>query len=529
MQRDSRVSLLPVRLLKAFPLLVLFSTPTISAQLTPPGNGGIERFDMIMHGLSNDLRVLMIGAHPDDEDTGLLALSVRKYGAEAAYLSLNRGEGGQNLIGNELGVDLGLLRSRELEAARIVDGATQYFTRAYDFGFTRSLEETLTLWPRDSVIKDVVRVIRSFRPHVVISVWTGTRNDGHGHHEASGVVSRLAYDVAGDAEAYPELGSEEGLSPWTPLKFYRSARFGPDNATLRDAAGDIDPRVGSTIRQISMASRSQHRSQDMGRIQPAGPSQVSVRLEDSRVSSTEGESIFSGIAVGRDRVSVIADSLRRTTGPAALSDVVPALAEMLNSMDAGDPRREAVGEAMAIATGVIVDAIAGDDELVRDQELAVATSVYNAGNWDVDLVSAALEGSDGWGSSARELQSIVRGNTVSVDTFEVRVPAFADYTQPYFLKAPLEGEVYQFDQVQPQLRGTPFDPPLLTARFTMQVLGVEFEVSREVSRRIQDQAFGERRYPPRRCADSGRQDRASTHSVATGRRTKQVCGGNADQ
>ncbi|HET8622314.1 MAG TPA: PIG-L family deacetylase, partial [Gemmatimonadales bacterium] len=144
-------------------------------------------------------RVLMIGAHPDDEDTELLTLLVRGMGAEAAYLSLNRGEGGQNLIGPELGEALGLLRSEELLAARRLDGARQFFTRAYDFGYSKSLEETWSHWPRDSILKDVVRVVRRFRPQVVVSIFSGTNRDGHGQHQAAGWSARQAFEIAGDS------------------------------------------------------------------------------------------------------------------------------------------------------------------------------------------------------------------------------------------------------------------------------------------------------------------------------------------
>ena len=131
----------------------------------------------------------MIGAHPDDEDTTLLALVARGMGGEAGYLSLSRGEGGQNLIGPELGVGLGLIRSRELLAARGLDGARQFFSRAYDFGFTKSLDETLRFWPEPVLLEDAVRVIRRFKPQVVVAVFPPDPRAGHGQHQASGLVA----------------------------------------------------------------------------------------------------------------------------------------------------------------------------------------------------------------------------------------------------------------------------------------------------------------------------------------------------
>ncbi|MBL8989070.1 MAG: PIG-L family deacetylase, partial [Gemmatimonadetes bacterium] len=163
--------------------------------------------------LGHTKRVLMIAAHPDDEDTELLTYLVRREGAITGYLSLTRGEGGQNLIGPELGDALGLIRTEELLAARGLDGARQYFTRAFDFGFTKTLAEALTFWPRDSILKDVVRVVRRTRPQILVSVFSGTPRDGHGQHQAAGWVAREAFAAAGDSTRFPELGREEGLTP----------------------------------------------------------------------------------------------------------------------------------------------------------------------------------------------------------------------------------------------------------------------------------------------------------------------------
>ncbi len=224
----------------------------------------------------------MIGAHPDDEDTELLTLLTRGQGAEAAYLSLNRGEGGQNLIGPELGQALGMLRTEELLAARRLDGAGQYFTRAYDFGFSKTLDDTWAHWPRDTVLKDVVRIVRRFRPQIIVSIFSGTPRDGHGQHQAAGWAAQEAFRVAGDSSVFPELGTEEGLAAWTPLKFYRSARFDSAATTLTLDGAALDSAVGKTFHQIAMAGRSLHRSQDMGQLQTIGPSLVRLSLVTDR-------------------------------------------------------------------------------------------------------------------------------------------------------------------------------------------------------------------------------------------------------
>ena len=220
--------------------------------------------------LGHNRRVLMIGAHPDDEDTELLTILVRGMGAEAAYLSLNRGEGGQNLIGPELGEALGLIRTEELLAARRLDGARQYFTRAYDFGYSKSIDETWQHWPRDTVLKDVVRMVRRFRPQIIVTIFSGTPRDGHGQHQAAGWTAQEAFRIAGDSTRFRELFREEGLVAWAPLKLYRSTRFDSAATTLTLNGGVLDPAVGKSYHQIAMAGRSLHRSQDMGQLQQIG-------------------------------------------------------------------------------------------------------------------------------------------------------------------------------------------------------------------------------------------------------------------
>src|SRR5688572_2744357 len=145
---------------------------------------GAVALDQLVRGIGVTSRVLVIGAHPDDEDTQFLAWLARGHQVHVAYLSLSRGDGGQNLIGNELGEALGAIRSEELLAARRIDGAQQFFSRAYDFGFSKNATETFKHWHREELTADVVRVMRAFKPHVVVAIWSGTRADGHGHHEA---------------------------------------------------------------------------------------------------------------------------------------------------------------------------------------------------------------------------------------------------------------------------------------------------------------------------------------------------------
>jgi LmbE family N-acetylglucosaminyl deacetylase len=205
-----------------FSVLLLLSivAPRLSAQ-----ERGAAALGELVQGLGTTTRVLMIGAHPDDEDTQLIAYLAKARHIETAYLSLTRGDGGQNLIGNELGPVLGMIRTEELLAARRIDGGRQYFTRAFDFGFSKSVEETAERWPKDSILKDMVAIVRAFRPQVIVSVWSGTASDGHGHHQYAGVLAREVFDAAADSVRFP-ASRMRGLQPWAPAKFYRTRRGG---------------------------------------------------------------------------------------------------------------------------------------------------------------------------------------------------------------------------------------------------------------------------------------------------------------
>ncbi|HEX9894486.1 MAG TPA: PIG-L family deacetylase [Gemmatimonadales bacterium] len=447
----------------------------------------------------------MIAAHPDDEDTELLTVLGRGMGAEIAYLSLTRGEGGQNLIGDELGPALGVLRTGELLAARGLDGGRQYFTRAYDFGFSKSLADTWRFWPQDSVLKDVVRIVRRFQPQVIVTIFSGTPRDGHGQHQAAGWAAREAFRAAADSSRFPELKQEEGLGPWQPLKLYQSARFGGDEPNLLLEGGVLDRAVGQSYLQIAMRGRSLHRSQDMGVAQRIGPSPIRLRLIEDRTGA--GSSGFFagvdtslaaglGLASAADRATAdsVAAALRRLTAlnPGGLAALRRRLAALLGPESAWSPaardQMQRLDDAAYVASGVLCDATSPSDRIVAGGHATVVLSCWNSSpdtvevGWRLELV-----GSDGPRGAIRRLGP----GELATDTMSVAVAAGFPPTEPYFLRSPLRGALYPWPPGEHWLWGLPFEPAPLMAEFVLD----GGSLRREVQYRFVDQALGEVRRP----------------------------------
>ena len=499
---------------------------TPGTALAPPSTGGLAVLDPLLQKLTNNRRLLVIGAHPDDENTALLALVSRKLGGEAAYLSLSRGEGGQNLIGDELGVGLGLIRSQELMAARRLDGARQYFTRAYDFGFTRSLDETLRLWPREILLEDATRVVRRFRPQVVFATFTGTDRDGHGQHQASGVIAREVFHAAGDPAALPQLAAE-GLTPWKPTTLVRSNWFDRGSG-FPLPTGDVEPLTGRSYQQIAMASRSLHRSQDMGMLQPPGPAQTGAIWEEGGAGA-EAKDLFAGVdtrlrsiaaevsdpsrraqAQERlDRVEAKAVQTRRELSPASLGDAVEPIASMLADLRAAralmedspgarmiaDEKITAAEAALAAAAGVSLDALADSETACPGESFPTTVSIWNAGARSAEVESVSLESPDGWSVPERpEAGHPVEAGTLSEWKLSAAVPGNTAPTLPYFLARPLSGSLYDWSGVSPLVRGEPFQRPPLFAVARVHIGAQTIRLAREVTYRYRDEAIGEIRH-----------------------------------
>ncbi|MEO8030445.1 MAG: PIG-L family deacetylase [Gemmatimonadota bacterium] len=522
----------PAVVVTLFALLLL--PHTLVAQVEPPSTGGAVVLSQELRMLGHNRRVLMIGAHPDDEDTELLATLVRGYGVEAAYLSLNRGEGGQNLIGPELGEGLGILRSGELLAARRLDGARQFFTRSYDFGFSKTLADTWAHWPQDSVLKDVVRIIRRFRPQVVVSIFSGTPRDGHGQHQAAGWAAQEGFRIAGDSTRFPELLSEEQLPAWTPLKLYRNTRYDTAGTTIRIDGGSLDEAVGQTYHQIAMRGRSLHRSQDMGRLQEMSASENRLMLWVDR--TTDGRAgMFAGIdtslgraaaapggsTMGTDRLRAPIDryvelvSQLESSGSGFRGTLVSRLAaaevELRRAEQACAAATECsrgalaatltdqeshVTRALFTAAGLLIDARVDEDRVAPGQSVAVTLTARNTGT-DTLAVCHRFGGS-GEAEDPTPLALLPGQSTEWRGAFKPGSAALL--SQPYFLRQPRQGDQYVWPRSPAGATlGTPFEQPegawIILARGPAGECSSGAALFRELSWRTNDQARGEVRRP----------------------------------
>src|SRR5437868_10851515 len=278
-------------------LLVLAMVPalaqTAADKVSPsdplPQDSGAAGLKDMLHRLHTTARLLQTTAHPDDEDGGMLTLESRGHGVTETLLTLNRGEGGQNKMGSNLFDVLGVLRTLELTASDRYYGVEQRFTRVADFGFSKNPDETFQKWQgHDIALADMVRVIRTFRPDVIVSRFGGTERDGHGNHQASGILSREAFRAAADPNRFPEQ-LKEGLLPWQAKKMYvdkvcpfRSNECPDGNWTVRVNTGEQSPALGMSYLQFAVQGLKRQQSQGVGgwTVDP-GPHYAFYKLVDS--------------------------------------------------------------------------------------------------------------------------------------------------------------------------------------------------------------------------------------------------------
>ncbi len=351
--------------------------------------------------------VLMIAAHPDDENTALLAYLARGRKVRTGYLSLTRGEGGQNLIGPEQGDALGVIRTQELLAARRIDGAEQYFTRAIDFGFTKTPKEALDKWGHDKILGDVVWVIRRFRPDVVILRFSGTPRDGHGHHQASAILGKEAFSAAADPARFPE--QLKWAEPWQARRLmWNMAAFNREqqleaekqpNKIMVDL-GEYDPLLGHSYSEIAAMSRSMHRSQGMG---TAGRRGSDKNYIVNIAGEPAARDIFDGIDITWNRIpggapigQVLADAAHNFR-PEKPEATIPLLIKARKLM-AGlhqpivDQKRQELDETIALCSGLWLDATAAQFAAVPGGSLKIKATALSREHVPAQVESVRIEG-----------------------------------------------------------------------------------------------------------------------------------------
>ncbi|HWF10821.1 MAG TPA: PIG-L family deacetylase [Bryobacteraceae bacterium] len=467
--------------------------------------------------------VLMIGAHPDDENNAVLTYLSRGLKLRTGYLSCTRGEGGQNLLGQEQGALLGVLRTQELLAARRDDGGAQYFTRAIDFGFTTSVEETMTYWGHDRTLADIVWVIRQQQPDVIILSFSGTPSDGHGHHQVSAILGKEAYEAAGNPSRFPE--QLKWVKPWRARRLMRG-RFAPLNAPLNPPGqsggrgagrgpgrgpdpfpnqpvitvetGDFDPVIGRSYREISIISRSEHRSQGQG-------APLAYGSAENLLSFVEGEqprkAVFDGIDTSWARVpgagrtgELLAkaarefDDLHPEKTVATLLEARPAIARLAREGQMWAVwKLEELDEAIALCAGLHVEAQADAPDYVPGGAAKVSLTALNRSPLPIVLGGVHLSG---WGEADANVRNKhLEYNKPDVTVAPLPISRTQPYSQPFWLQEPHEPGSYNIpDQM---LIGRADILPEVTARFDFTLNNAAFSLTRALHYRAADPSRGE--------------------------------------
>ncbi|MBI4909453.1 MAG: PIG-L family deacetylase [Acidobacteria bacterium] len=477
-------------------VIVLFTT--LQAQTPPAGE-----LESQIRRLATTGSVLMIAAHPDDENTNLLAYFARGRNLRTGYLSLTRGEGGQNLIGPEQGDYMGLIRTQELLAARRIDGAQQYFTRAIDFGFSKNADETLSKWGREQVLGDIVWVIRNFRPDVIILRFSGTPRDGHGHHQSSAILGKEAFAAAADPKRFPEQLAQ--VKPWQARRilfnlFSFTREMEKENESIPNKitvdSGAYNPLFGMSYGELAGRSRSQHASQGMGVPQRRGAirDQLTVIAGDPATKDP-----FEGIDVSWSRYpngAAIGALLQQAAGqfrgshPEASLPALTKARTLLAALDHPDAKRKLtdIDEVIAQCAGLWIDASADRPLATPGSKVALNLNIVRRSRTDAILVDAQITGLYNAPVPNAQSKPLAFNEPLALKT-EWNVPADAAPSQPFWLAKPKNGTLYNVTELNKI--GLPEDQPILEARVRFVINGVECSVSRPMLHRYVDHVRGE--------------------------------------
>jgi LmbE family N-acetylglucosaminyl deacetylase len=451
--------------------------------------------------------LLMIAAHPDDENNRSLAYYAQGRKLRTGYLSLTRGEGGQNLLGSEKGDLLGVIRTQELLMARRVDGAEQYFSRAIDFGFSKSPEESMSKWGREETLSDIVWVIRKFRPDVIVLSFSGTPRDGHGHHQASAILAKEAFHAAADPKRFPE--QLDAVQPWQAKRVVWNTFFGrakdvyPNSKEILIDTGEYNSVLGVSYAELGGWSRTQHRSQGQGWGELKGTAPVTMVV-------VEGEPLerdfLDGIDVSWSRLSggaAVDAALQEALHALASTDTaaaVPALLKaraLIAAIDHPEARLklEEVDETIAQAMGLWLDVSVNREEAAPGMEVVLDLTAVNRSRLQSSIISAQLEGPIKSMPGLPTFAGLgdLPFNQPKTAQARYKIPGDETLTQPYWLRNPPVGSRY--DVRDRRMLGLAENPPVLVCRFQVQIGGQTLELVRPVAHRFSDKMRGEMTQP----------------------------------
>ncbi len=450
----------------------------VNAQQVRPVTSG-ELYSEIVQ-LRHLVSVLYVAAHPDDENTRLLAYLVNERHIRTGYLSLTRGDGGQNLLGSEQGAALGLIRTHELMEARKLDGAEQFFSRAVDFGYSKNSDETFKHWSKEILAGDAVKAMRRFRPDVVICRFPPDSNAGHGQHAASAIIAKEAFYAAGDKTKYPE---QLILYPaWQPKRLlFNAFRFGSRNTTSEDQykeqVGQYVPWLGCGVGELAGRSRSVHKSQGAGT-----PSVPGTQLEYFKLTAGIDftESLFDGIDtswgrvdrqdIGDDLLKIAQDYdfMHPDASIPALLAVKKKIATVKDKFWKEQKTKE-INDVIMHCAGFMAELYVRRAEAVRGEELPFTLNVIARSETPVVLKNIK------WGQGDSSLSVNISGDSLHSFAHNMAIPASAPVTQPYWLskKKPYEAMYYMPSDY---VGGLPETPSALNATLTLTVGGAQFEV-----------------------------------------------------
>lgn len=484
------------------------AVPPAAASGGPPPLFDAAQLQLTLEKLTVVGSALYVAAHPDDENTAMLTWLENEKGVRAAYLSLTRGDGGQNLIGNEQGDLLGVIRTQELLGARRIDGAEQFFTRAVDFGYSKNPEETLAKWGREEVLSDVVRVIRAFQPDVIVMRFPTTGEGRHGHHTASALLAVEAFDAAADPRRFPDQLA--ALATWQPKRLYWNY-FNWANPPSGDEAKEVltldlgayNPLLGRSYTELAGESRSMHKSQGFGSAERRGSSINYFKLIAGEPAAKD---MFEGIDLSWARIPGGAEAGRLLEDALEGHDPGDPAASLPALLAARDALKRLEGAPAARAHTVQLRHKARElDEVIRScaglwLEAVATRHTFSPGD-SIEIAATAINRSPASLRLAR-VTSSVSGLQASADTLlgdnrpvsvvlKGAVPGELDWraTQPYWLRDAAAGGSHRVGD--PALIGTPENAPALEVTFALDIGGRAIEYTLPVLYRWVDRVRGE--------------------------------------